>query len=78
MCILPDRWLPVRLVLAAACGVCGDHRRGKARMTEGPLPDREQPLNVNLRRNPALSAITMTPGGDGGFTAVRRALTQRT
>jgi hypothetical protein len=38
-------------------------------MTEGPLPDREQPLNVNLRRNPALSAISKTPGDSCGFTA---------
>jgi hypothetical protein len=37
-------------------------------MTERPLPDREQPLNVNLRRNPALSAISKTPGDGCGFT----------
>jgi hypothetical protein len=40
-----------------------------ARMTEGPLPIRERPLNVNLRRNPALSAISKTPGDSCGFTA---------
>jgi hypothetical protein len=37
-------------------------------MTEGPLPDRKQPLNVTLRRNPALSAASKTRGGGGRFT----------
>jgi hypothetical protein len=44
------------------------HRPDKACMTEGPVPGREQPLNVNLQRNPALSAIIKTPGGADWFT----------